>query len=247
MGICKNIALLGFVFTVSLLAGCDTSYKYGPPEINARLSTPNYEPYEMPNIQSNSNYSTSERGFSSATLSGKTIIVDPGHGGKDPGAGSVGYSDRVEKVLNLDIAQELARRLKTKGANVVMTRNDDVFIELDDRAAMADSHNADLLVSIHCDSHSNRFISGATVYTARNRSWKSYKVAQNIVKSFNDSNIECRGIRESDFRVLAKHSRPSVLVECGYLTNAYEARELNNRWYRRKIAKTLAEAIADSF
>ncbi len=181
------------------------------------------------------------------SLNGITIIVDAGHGGSDPGAGEHTLSSVPEKTINLAIAKELETRLEAKGATVIMSRTNDKFVDLDVRAAMPGRHNASLLVSIHADSNPNRYITGATVYVANGCSYKSNKVAQNIQASFGNSNIKCRGVRSRDFRVLAKHSRPAVLVECGYMTNTYEAKNLNNSWYRKKLATTIANGIANSF
>lgn len=181
------------------------------------------------------------------SLNGITIIVDAGHGGKDPGAGEHTFSNTPEKTINLAIAKELEIRLKSKGAKVIMSRNDDTFIELDERAAMPGRYSANLLVSIHADSCPNQYISGATIYVANNCSYKSRKAAQNIQSSFAGSNIKCRGIDTRDFRVLAKHSRPAVLVECGYMTNAYESKALNENWYRKKLATAIANGIANTF
>jgi N-acetylmuramoyl-L-alanine amidase len=181
------------------------------------------------------------------SLNGITIIVDAGHGGSDPGAGEHTLSSVPEKTITLAISKELETRLRAKGAKVIMSRTSDKFVDLDVRAAMPGRYQADLLVSIHADSISNRYISGTTVYVANNCSYKSNKVAQKLQASFENSNIKCRGIRNKDFRVLAKHSRPAVLVECGYMTNAYEVKNLNNSWYRKKLATTIANGIANSF
>lgn len=183
----------------------------------------------------------------SGSLIGVTIIVDAGHGGKDPGAGKKTYSRIPEKTINLAISKELQSQLIAKGARVIMSRSDDRFIELDDRAAMAGRYNADLLVSVHADSCPDRYIRGASVYVANNCSTKSLKTARNIQSSFVNSSIKFRKIGNRDFRVLAKHSKPAVLVECGYMTNSYEANILNQNWYRRKVATAIANGIANSF
>jgi len=181
------------------------------------------------------------------SLNNITIIIDPGHGGKDPGAGEHTLSSVPEKTINLAIAKELQIRLKAKGAKVIMSRTGDKFVDLDVRAEMAEQYRADLLVSVHADSNPNRYISGATIYVARGCSYKSSKTARNIQASFTNSNIKCRGVRNQDFRVLAKHSRPAVLVECGFMTNEYEAKMLNSTWYRNKLAAAIANGIANTF
>ena len=181
------------------------------------------------------------------SLKGVTIIVDAGHGGKDPGAGEKTYSRTPEKTINLAIAKELQTRLKAKGARVIMSRTTDRFIDLDVRAAMPGKYKAHILVSIHADSNPSRYLNGVCVYVARNRSYKSFKTADNIKASVINSGIAFHKIGNRDFRVLAKHSKPAVLVECGYMTNRTDAKNLNNSWYRKKLATAIANGIANSF
>lgn len=179
------------------------------------------------------------------SLSGRVFIVDPGHGGRDPGAGAVGYSKVPEKTLVLSIARDVETLLKAQGGRVIMTRSGDTYPELDERAAMADRYSADLLVSIHVDSNKDRTISGPSIYVCRSASSISSRVASSIHRRFQAAGIASRGVRKSDFRVLAKHSRPAVLVESGYLTNATEARNLNMNGYRTRIAKAIVAGITD--
>lgn len=247
----KNSSLLislAVLITMSFIIGCGPQTS-GRPIAGASTRRINYKPLVIPTVKPapSKRVYPETKYIEGGSLNGITIIIDAGHGGKDPGAGEKTYSRTPEKTINLAIAKELQIRLKAKGAKVVMSRTNDSFIELDDRAAMPGIHNADLLVSIHADSCPNRYISGTTIYIAKGCSYKSRKAAQNIQSSFTNSNIKCRGIDNRDFRVLAKHSRPAVLVECGYMTNAYEAKALNNSWYRKKLATAIANGIANTF
>lgn len=176
-------------------------------------------------------------------LRNKIIIVDPGHGEHDPGAGEVGYSRLPEKTIVLDIAKSIQQQLINAGAKVIMTRTGDHFVELDRRAAMADSYKADLLLSIHADSNPKSYISGPTVYIGVRASYKSRKIANSINSSFKRAGITPLGVREKNIRVLVKHSRPAVLVECGFLTNRTDAKKLNNKWYRTKIATAITNGV----
>ncbi len=93
----------------------------------------------------------------------KTIVIDPGHGGKDPGA--LGRKGTAEKEITLEVARKLKQLLSVRlGKRVLMTRDRDVFVELEDRAQFANKHNADLFVSIHVNSHPQRSIKGLEVY-----------------------------------------------------------------------------------
>jgi len=183
---------------------------------------------------------------SSTRLDGKVIIVDPGHGGRDPGAGEVGYSKAPEKTINLAVAKDVAMHLKEAGAKVVMTRTGDTFVKLENRAAAADRYRVDLLVSIHANSFPDSRTNGASLYVAKRSSSTSRKVARGISSAFTSAGIKSNGTLKEDFKVLALHSRPAVLVECGYLTNRIEARNLNTNWYRKKVARRIAEGIKNS-
>jgi N-acetylmuramoyl-L-alanine amidase len=174
-----------------------------------------------------------------------TILVDAGHGGKDPG--TTGVSPIPEKTIVLSIANQIAELLSSAGARVITSRDSDFFVSLDNRAAMAERYRADLLVSIHADSAERASASGTTVYIARNASRQSVQVAERIVASFRSADIASRGIHRAGFRVLVGHSRPSVLVECGFLTNRRDASLLNTAAYQERVSRAIAEGIADHF
>ena len=178
-------------------------------------------------------------------LQGRIIVVDAGHGGHDPGAGQVGYSRIPEKTLTLAIAKNVQTQLEASGARVIMTRTGDYFVPLGERAAIAERYKAWLLLSIHMDSCPDENITGPTIYIANDASYQSRKIAESIHSSFVAAGIHSNGIRQADFRVLANHARPAVLVECGYLTNSLNARQLNNTWYQKKIANLIANGITD--
>ncbi len=176
-------------------------------------------------------------------ISGRTVVIDAGHGGKDTGAPGVG--PLVEKYVNLAIAMRVADLLQQRGVNVVRTRRDDTFIPLDDRASTADRYAADLLVSIHADSAPNPRATGATIYIAGGATNQSKTAATRINASLSSAGIKTRGVRSAKFRVLVGHARPSVLVECGYLTNTVEASRLASGGYQARVAQAIATGVLD--
>jgi N-acetylmuramoyl-L-alanine amidase len=98
----------------------------------------------------------------------RIVVLDPGHGGVDPG--TIGYSGTYEKDVTLDVALELAKRLKATGKyHVLLTRDDDVFVRLRDRVRYAREHGAELFMSLHADSLHDSSVRGATVYTLSDR------------------------------------------------------------------------------
>jgi N-acetylmuramoyl-L-alanine amidase len=173
-----------------------------------------------------------------------TVVIDAGHGGKDPGATS--YTGDYEKTANLSIARKVASHLEERGIRVIMTRNSDTFIELNERAAIANRAGADLFVSIHCDSHPNRSQNGYTIYVARSASWSSKKTGVAIEQAMRQTGLSSVGMRNQDFRVLVRTSCPAVLVECGYLTNPSEASQLYDSSFQDRIARAIANGIVAS-
>lgn len=175
----------------------------------------------------------------------RTIIVDPGHGGKDPG--TQGVSAITEKEFNLLLAAELNRALTQRGAKVVSTRTTDKFVTLEQRALVARRSRADLFVSIHADWIRKRHSTGATLYIARSPSAKSIRAADCIAAAFRAAGIKCNGIRRRDFRVLVEHPQPAVLIECGYMSNWADARQLNSAAYRTRLVDAITDGIATHF
>lgn len=180
-------------------------------------------------------------------ISDRTIVVDAGHGGKDPGALPKFRGQMKEKDINLDIAMKAGSGLGSRGARVVMTRTRDVFLELEDRARLADRHHADLFLSIHADSSPKKWISGAGIHIHTHASLETMRVAQCIASSFRRNGISCRGIVRNNFHVLREHNSPGILIEAGYMSNAADAQRLNDAAYRSKLASAIAEGIADHF
>jgi len=181
------------------------------------------------------------------SIANRTIVIDPGHGGKDPGALPKYRGQMREKDINLSIASQVSDQLQARGARVILTRGGDRSLELDDRARMADRYRADLFVSIHADSHPKRYISGTGIHIYTRPSLTTMRIAQCMAASFRRNGISCRGIFRSNFHVLREHNRPGLLIECGYLTNAYDAQRLNDSAYRSRLAVAIAEGVADHF
>lgn len=179
------------------------------------------------------------------TIAGKRVVIDPGHGGKDPGAWKGTRSKLPEKTIVLDIGNRVATTLRQRGAQVTITRSSDRFIELEDRASIAERARADLFVSIHADSARNRAASGTEIHIYEKASSQSRQAALAMVAALKRAGIECRGIQRSNFHVLREHSRPAMLVESGFLTNVGDAQRLNSASYRARLAEAITDGIAD--
>jgi N-acetylmuramoyl-L-alanine amidase len=173
------------------------------------------------------------------------VVLDAGHGGKDPGAKQGGI---VEKELNLTLVQMVAENLKARGAKVVLTRADDTSIELPDRPEVANRRQADVFLSIHANSIQDKpWISGFQVYVSDSPSQASISAALAIARRLWQAGISNYGTEphRRPYQVLVHNRRPAVLLEVGFLTNAAEASRLKQSAYQRKLADAVAEGIAD--
>jgi N-acetylmuramoyl-L-alanine amidase len=169
------------------------------------------------------------------------VVIDAGHGGHDPGTLSGGSVQ--EKSINLAVATRVAGLLQQRGIGVVMTRQDDQFIELEERANVANRRNADLFVSIHSDSSPNRALQGFTLYVAKAASADAYRAAGDISQALSALVADSHGIREADYKVLVNTSGPAVLVEIGYLSNTQDAARLRDPTYQSRLAQAIANGI----
>ncbi|HBG28877.1 MAG: hypothetical protein A2Y10_16780 [Planctomycetes bacterium GWF2_41_51] len=176
-------------------------------------------------------------------LTGKTIIIDPGHGGKDPGA--ISYYGFYEKTVNLDVGLQITEMLRDKGHRVIMTRDSDVFIELEERAEIANRAKADVFISIHSDSSARSSTNGFTVYIAKSASWSADKLANSIDDQMTRTSISSNGVKKADYRVLTRTQCPAVLVELGYLSNYWEAKQLRNVDMQKKLAQAIVDGITN--
>jgi len=168
------------------------------------------------------------------------VVVDAGHGGHDPGAMSGGLH---EKDINLAVALKIADLLEQRGIGVILTRQQDQFIELEERANTANRRNADLFVSIHSDSNPDRSRQGFTVFVARAASQEAYRAANCIGQAMAAMGSDSHGVREADYKVLINTSGPAVLVEIGYLSNAQDIARLRDSAWQNRLAQAIAGGI----
>ncbi len=176
-------------------------------------------------------------------LRGTHVAIDPGHGGRDPG--TIAVTGVYEKTINLAVAGKVAAELQRKGLTVTMTRQDDRYPELEERADMANRRNVDLFVSLHCDSAPNSGAQGFTIYLADAASSDALRAARVIGRSMESTGLDNRGIRRDNLRVLVRTKSPAVLIEMGYLSNAQEAAKLQNSAFQDRMASAIASGIVD--
>jgi len=191
---------------------------------------------------------------------GKVVVIDAGHGSPDGGA--VGISGVLEKDLNLDVAKMVGNFLEQSGAFVIYTRYDDNSVaenlgesireikrkDLKKRKDIKNNSGADIFVSIHMNKFDDAKYKGAQVFYA-NSSQESKLLAESIQKSirnFADS-TNTREIKEDNnsIFILRDNTIPSVVVECGFLSNLEEEKKLNTKKYRETIAFAIFSGISE--
>ncbi len=170
-----------------------------------------------------------------------TVVVDAGHGGKDSGA--YRRYGPPEKLVTLDVAERLNRKLRESQLKTVMTRSSDVFIPLDERVTIENSQKNAIFVSIHFNDSRQRGIRGFETYY---HAGVSFDIASRIQeKLMTIPHSANRGIHTANFRVLRNATCPAVLVECGYLSNRSEGGQARDWEYRELLADRIAEAIVE--
>ena len=202
---------------------------------------------------------------SSAAKPIRTICLDPGHGGRDMGHGANGHTEKYYTML---LAKELKEQLGKAGFKVVMTRNSDSYVELDERPDAARLRKADLFLSLHFNSagRGNSSVKGSEIYcmtpaftsstNARGEGGQTraypgnkfdsknvllaYEIQKAMVKQLR---TEDRGVKHARFAVLRTAEMPAVLIEGGFLTNPSEAKKIATPAYRKQMAQAITSGI----
>ncbi len=168
------------------------------------------------------------------------IVLDPGHGGSDYGAIREGIN---EKDITLDISQRVASILKSKGYKVVLTRDDDKYVSLEDRVEITEDETPEIFVSIHVNSAVATEPKGIETHYYHDYS----KSLANVIHRHlaKDINTKDRGLVKSKFYVINHTTVPAVLIETGFLSNPEERAELVSDSRKQKTAKAIAEGIIE--
>lgn len=215
----------------------------------AHYKAPLPSPSKNPSTNSKTtDTSVSQSSLTKATSSSKskTIVIDAGHGGPDPG--KVSESGTLEKDINLKIALYLKEILESQNINVIMTRTEDKDLatetnkrklsDIKERVKLMEKSNADMVISIHQNSYPDAEVYGAQCFypTESEEGKKLAAIIQNqIITSTNQTKI--REIKDNNDYYLLKHSStPIVIVECGFLSNPAEEQLLLTDEYQHKMA-----------
>lgn len=184
----------------------------------------------------------------------KVIVVDAGHGGRDPGTR---YGNTLEKDLNLEIAKVLEKELLKQGAIVYMTRDEDEDLsnssdyrkkraDLRRRVNFIEEKKSDLYLSIHLNWYKDYYYGGAEIlYNNINKNNKV--LATNLKESLTNNNIKTRDLKTTNLYMYRNTNVVGVLVECGFLSNKNDRYLLKTKWYQEKFSKALVEGVIKYF
>jgi N-acetylmuramoyl-L-alanine amidase len=237
---CVGLVVLGGCLTLIMMPDRDESRKPSPvPDSSAG-------PHWLPRLE---------------VLPMPTVVVDPGHGGKDEGTKWRGVS---EKDMTLDVALRVERLLKSVGFPTVMTRRENVYVSLEERARIANQLNDALFVSIHFNSDPTGASTGIETFYARQKAppdsewtWVGFfnhaepvqndtsEVLAGTVQAALDARTQTknRGIHSCNFYVVHHTRCPAILVEGGFLSNVFEAQLLAYDQYRETLAQGIVEGV----
>lgn len=182
------------------------------------------------------------------------VVIDPGHGGSDPGHTSQHKHIAAEKTLNLIIAQRFGELIEENLQNIkiVYTRTDDSYPTLTERVRMANTVAADYFISIHCNANDNCAVHGTETHVHTMKHTNSLELAKEFEKEFSaKAGRHSRGVkdtydREHSLQVLKYTKMTGVLIECGFLTNDSDAAYLNSVSGQEQIAGAIFKAFQTS-
>lgn len=166
------------------------------------------------------------------------VVIDPGHGGHDNG-GRIGYV--FEKHLALDVALRLERYLSSKGIRSVLTRRRDVFIPLEDRAALANRTSGSIFVSIHFNWVSYGGPSGTETWYCGSSGYPLAAAIQNTVAA--GLGTPSRGVKSGRFKVIRTCNKPCALIEGGFISTGKERARILDPRYRQRLAELIGDGI----
>jgi len=202
-------------------------------------------------------------GLAKETMStgSKIILIDAGHGGMDGGTRS--KAGTLEKKINLSIAKKLKESLQKSGYEVVMTREEDMvsnlkggtirakYIEdLKNRCGLKKSSNCDMLISIHLNYFEQSKYYGAQVWYSNYKDSVTLgsEIQKNLKTDLNPNNNRVPKAAKSSYRLLREYDNmPSVIVECGFLSNNEEEQKLKTEGYQDKIAVSISKSVGEFF
>lgn len=177
------------------------------------------------------------------SLEEAVIMIDPGHGGEDPGAISQDQLT-LEKNATLSTALILQEKLEAQGATVLLTRSDDQFIELDERSELSNMEGVDIFLSLHYDGFYDLTWSGTSSYFYHE---SDRELGQAINEQIGALDLDNFGLIFGDFHVLRENTRPSILLELGYMSNTNDIEYIRSTTYHEQVADAITLGLQNYF
>ncbi len=170
------------------------------------------------------------------------VVIDPGHGGRDPGA--IGASENYESAFTLKLSQKVYQLLEQEPQiQPYLTRNEDIAVSLDDRSKFANKLEADLFISLHGNTYTSGKIRGTETYYYRSDSKTLADILHDhVVKS---AKFPDRKVRKEDYRVIKDTKMPAALIEIGYLTNKQDESQMLLDEFQQRMAEAIVAAIKE--
>lgn len=178
------------------------------------------------------------------SLHGFNIVLDPGHGGNDPGA--TGFNYVQEKDLTLAMSNAIAGKLRAAGANVIMTRTNDTYVSLAERIQISHSYDTDAFLSIHYNAYPISTVNGFSTHFYT--SGRDRQLAQTIQSELaKNVGIHSRGLMQDDYFVLRENRHLAVLLELGFMTNMGDFGQIQSANYEQQVATGITNALIKHF
>ncbi|WP_156290118.1 N-acetylmuramoyl-L-alanine amidase [Oceanobacillus salinisoli] len=178
-----------------------------------------------------------------SSLAGYHIVIDPGHGGNDPGA--IGFSGVYEKDLITSTADKVAQQLSNAGATVTMTRTGDYYVSLEERSRISNGQQTDAFISLHYNSFPILSAQGINTYYYGTAGRELAQDVHNTLLS--TVTLRNRGIEQENFHVLRNTAAPAILIELGFITNPYDTSIVKTADYQNKVAQSITNGLVNYF
>jgi N-acetylmuramoyl-L-alanine amidase len=167
----------------------------------------------------------------------KTFVIDAGHGGYDSGSKN---GDVIENEYSLELAKKIQELAKKKNINVVLTRNENEFLDIQSRVKKSNDLKPDLVISLHLNSSINKDLKGSEVYIAKeNNDANSTKIGTDLAELVSINSIENRGLKKGNFKILRDSKVPTFLIELGFISNQNDFETLNSTQHKNQLAEKI--------
>ena len=182
--------------------------------------------------------------FQSKKPAQKVIVIDAGHGGKDPGA-------KIDEELESKIVESIAKKIKalngSEDLKIILLREDDSFVSLSDRVNKINQINPDMLISLHLNASKNPNEKGVYAFISSQNGFyeKSLEKANQLIENISNNNLTKGGVKDANLYIINNSKCPAVLLEVGYLSNANDKAYITSESGKDEIAKNILKLLRE--